>query len=353
MKFLAALILALGGISSLLADDHAVVLVYHHVSEETPAVTSVTPAVFARHLQYLDENGFTVWPLGRILDTLQRNQALPKNTVAITFDDAYRSVYNEAFPRLRRRGWPFTLFINTDAIDRGYAQSLDWQQIREMVAAGAEVGNHSRSHAHLVRRLAGETDAQWRARVAEDIRHASARLETEVGIKTNLFAYPYGEYSPELQQLLREMDFLGIAQQSGAVDAGSDFLAVPRFPMATGYADLQRFATSLRTRPLPVKDSRAIPGVGDPGYLERLRLTLDEGEYRRNQLACYSAGGQRLQLAWPASKALEVEIDLPDPRAAGRRKINCTAPSTRESGVYYWHSFQWLVRKADGSWYAE
>src|SRR5210317_1114145 len=103
MKALCGLLLALCGLSASPADDHAVVLVYHHVSETTPALTSVAPRVFDSHLDYLDDNNFTVWPLARILETLAAGEALPSNTVALTFDDAYRSVYREAFPRLRAR----------------------------------------------------------------------------------------------------------------------------------------------------------------------------------------------------------------------------------------------------------
>jgi peptidoglycan/xylan/chitin deacetylase (PgdA/CDA1 family) len=134
-----------------MADDHAVVLVYHHVSETTPTLTSITPAAFESHLDYLQENNFNLWPLARILATLRKGEPLPHNTVAITFDDAYQSVYSEAFPRLRKRNCPFTLFVSSEAVDRGYDNYLDWAQLRELANSGAELGNHSHSHAHLVR----------------------------------------------------------------------------------------------------------------------------------------------------------------------------------------------------------
>lgn len=126
--------------------DHAVVLVYHHVSEETPPSTSVSPEQFAAHLDFLAREGFNVWPLSRILEHLQNGRKLPARTVALTFDDAYRSVYTHALPMLRSRNFPFTIFVTTDYIDGKSRLYLSWEQLREMTSQGAEIGNHSLSH---------------------------------------------------------------------------------------------------------------------------------------------------------------------------------------------------------------
>jgi poly-beta-1,6-N-acetyl-D-glucosamine N-deacetylase len=354
MKALLGLLLAFCVVSSSMADDHAVVLVYHHVSETTPALTSVTPAVFDSHLDYLRENGFTVWPLARIIAALGKGEALPENTVAITFDDAYQSIYSEAFPRLRKRNWPFTLFVSSEAVDRGYDNYLSWAQLRELADGGVELGNHSHSHAHLVRRLQDESDAQWRQRVSADIDTAARRLQQETGSRSRLFAYPYGEYSPELKAIVESLGYIGIAQQSGAVGAVSDFLALPRFPMARGFADLERFATSVNSRPLPVSAVAASPAAAHLYQpIGSLRLMLDDGGYRAQQLACYRATGTPLTTRKIAEDPLTLSIAVSGEQAAGRHKINCTAPAMGEPGVYYWYSYQWLVKKLDGSWYRE
>ena len=354
MRSLATLLLILLGISASPADDHAVVLVYHHVSAETPALTSVTPAVFESHLDYLQDHDFTVWPLARIIDTLENGGEVPANTVAITFDDAYRSIYSEAFPRLRKRAWPFTIFVSSEGVDHGYANYLDWSQLRELAEAGVELGNHSHSHAHLVRRLADESEAQWKNRVGADIDTARRRLMEETGSSSRLFAYPYGEYSPGLKLIVKERGYYGIAQRSGAIGGHSDFLALPRFPMAQNFADLQRFATSVNTRPLPVT-SVSTRGNDETSYqaLEKLSLTLADGDYRANQLACYRSSGRSLRIETSAIAPLTVSISVDGEQAPGRHKINCTAPASKGQGVFYWYSYQWLVKRADGSWYRE
>jgi len=354
MKFCALLLLALLVISTSRADDHAVALIYHHISDDTPRLTSVSPAVFERHLRYLDEHNFTIWPLGRILDALDQGQNLPANTVALTFDDAYLSIYTEAFPRLRKRNWPFTVFVSSEGIDRNYAGYLNWEQLRELARAGVEIGNHSHSHAHLLRRQKGEPTGRWKVRVRTDIQTAADRIKAETGSASSLFAYPYGEYSHALKAIVNSLGYRGIAQQSGAIGRHSDFLALPRFPMARGYDDLERFRTAVNSRPLPVLAATVI-GVDEISFrpLQELQLKLTDGNYRAEHLGCYRATGTPLKLTTITMQPLTLSIAISGEQTAGRHKINCTAPASDGSGAFYWYSYQWLVKHANGNWYRE
>ena len=354
MRFYVTLLLTLFVLPTSKADDHAVALIYHHVSEDTPALTSVSPKVFDQHLNYLAEHNFNIWPLSRILDALDKGKDLPTNTIAITFDDAYGSVYTEAFPRLRKRNWPFTIFVSSAGIDGGYGDSLNWDQLREMVEAGNEIGHHSHSHAHLLRRLEGESSTQWQARVRADIKMAADRINTETGSDSPLFAYPYGEYSQSLKAIVRSLGYRGIAQQSGAIGAHSDFLAIPRFPMATGYADLERFATAVNSRPLPVT-AISVSGSDEDSYrpIKRLQLTVADGDYTAHQLGCYLASGTPLAMKTITEHPLTVSVTVSGEQTAGRHKINCAVPASNAPGVFYWYSHQWLVKHSNGSWYRE
>lgn len=347
--------LLLLGAAPLHAADHAAVLMYHHISTDTPASTSVTPAVFARHLAYLDRGGYTVWPLGRILNTLVSGAPLPDKTVAITFDDAYRSVLEQAAPMLKKYGWPYTIFVNTQAIEEHYRGYLGWDELGTLVKDGAEIGNHSFSHGHLVRRLDGESDPQWRTRIEADIQQAQQQLRDHLGVSPTLFSYPYGEFTAELQEMVKSLGYYGIGQQSGAIDSDFDRLAVPRFPLATQFADMARFAIAVNARPLPVKNISAAPTIVPAGQTAQQHYSFDlmPGNYRLKELACYSNDGRQLPITQQERDGtMHIAMSLPD-WAAGRRKINCTAPSSKENGIYYWYAQQWLVKQADGGWYRE
>lgn len=338
------------------AAEHAVILVYHHVADDTPASTSVTPATFERHLDYLADNGYRVRPLPDVLERLQAGEPVPDNTVVITFDDAYRSVHSEAWPRLRERGWPFSVFVSTRYIDQGLSNYMDWGQLRELEGAeGVTLGNHTHSHPHLVRRGAGEGEAAWAERVRGEIRTAQQRLEEKAGGAARILAYPYGEFSPALKELVAEMDFRALSQHSGPVGSGTDALAVPRFPMAAGFAAMESFRTKVATRPLPVRAARPTNGVevtageGPPEVV----LELGEGEFNPQEIACYSGGQGRIPSRWRAA-GRELVVRANEPLEPGRVKYNCTAPYRgKAGGGYYWYSFQWLVKRSDGSWWAE
>ena len=119
--------------------NHAVILLYHHVANNTPSITSISPERFGEQLQYLADKQFQVWPLGKIIDHLQKRKAMPDKVVAITFDDSYQSVYDTAYPMLKKHQWPFTIFVSTDSIDGQYNSQTSWQQLRTMANNGATI----------------------------------------------------------------------------------------------------------------------------------------------------------------------------------------------------------------------
>ncbi len=329
----------------------AVVLEYHHVAEDTPPSTSVTPEKFEAHMDHLADNDFDVWPLPKLVETVREGGDVPERTVALTFDDAYASVYDEVFPRLQERDWPFTVFVATESIDKGIDAYTSWDELREMEAAGVTIANHSVDHAHMVAR--GDRDrGEWLDDARANIVDAQERLNEELESPARLFAWPFGEFSPPLQRLLGELEYVGFGQQSGAVGPDSDFTALPRFPLATGFDSLDSFALKVRSRPLPVTEVEPESGVlGPDAERPALTLTLEEGPYRPGTVRCYIGGG-------PA----ESEIDTGPPATlrvrpaqalgTGRTKINCTAPSTK-GNQWFWYSYVWMKPNPDGSWYSD
>ncbi len=325
----------------------AVVLVYHHVSDQTPPSTSVTPERFEAHLDYLQAENFEVWPVARLLAAAIDNaEPIPPRAVAITFDDAYRSVYETAWPMLRKRQLPFAVFVNTDAVDAGHDPYMDWNALRELHAAGVAIGNHSATHDHLIAHESGESDEAWSNRIRRDLGKAQHRITEEIGTKPLLFAYPYGEDSKALAKLVEEQHRFGLVQRSGAVGVHTDPMAVPRFPMASGFDGLERFSLAVHTRALPVTDAQPLPpGDGVRGPLQSLELKVAEGGYRAEQMACFTSSGSRLDTRATEGSPLEVEIQVDGAGAIGRNKINCTAPASDGSGDFFWYAFQWVQQQ--------
>lgn len=318
--------------------DSAVILIYHHFGKDEHPSTNIRLAQFDAQLDYLEQNHFNVWPLSRLVTALKNRTPIPNKTVVFTIDDAWISVYTEAFPRFKKRGWPMTVFVNTDAIDKGYQSNMTWEQMREMQQYGAEFTNHAKTHHKLVQQP-NESGEAWQKRITEEITTTQQRLKTELGEDTNqtkLFSYPYGEYSKALANLIRKMGYVGIAQNSGAVGYQSDLRALMRFPMSVAYADMEAFKLKVNTHFFPV--SKITPF--DPVITENPpRLTLEFDTPPQRNIQCFNQHGEPLLLNWTSETTLIVTSE--SPLEPPRSRYACT--QMMPNGNWRWMSHSWVI----------
>jgi peptidoglycan/xylan/chitin deacetylase (PgdA/CDA1 family) len=335
------------------AADHCVVLQYHHISDETPGVSSVSPELFQRHLDFLLQNNHAVMPLEEVITALKIGIELPEKCVALTIDDAYVSAFTEAYPRVIRYDYPLTVFVSTDAADRGLDTHLSWDQMREMQMHGISFQNHSHSHGHLIRRLDGEEIDDWEQRIAADIQTAQNRIEDELGSSPNLFAYPYGEYNEALKKTVESMGLIGFGQQSGPLWRQADFTALPRFALASIYARMRAFAKKVDSLPLPITGAfPEDPVVPLDEWYPALTLIFDPNVSDTRKLTCYLNGSSKVSYHWLDQPAGAVVINPKGRLNVGRNRVSCTLPIPGEERLA-WYSHSWIRRHEDGRWYGE
>lgn len=322
-------------------ESQAVILMYHHFGNVEHPSTNIRLQQFDAQLEHLAQAGYQVWPLERVADYIVNNKPFPGRVVAITIDDAYRSVYTEAYPRLKARGWPFTVFVATDGVDADYQAYVGWDQMREMQQHGATFANHSASHDYLVRRLANETEPQWRVRIRDDIGRAQRRLKQELGSAPNLFAYPYGEYNTALAAIVAEFGLVAFGQQSGPVGLGADSRALPRFPMAERFAAIEDFRQKVASLAFPITEATPWDPVWSGDAAPVMTITLGKSNARLEQLTCFVSGQGRVSVEWIDRPARQFSVQAPAPLPGGRSRYNCTAPSSQK-GRFYWYSHLWI-----------
>jgi peptidoglycan/xylan/chitin deacetylase (PgdA/CDA1 family) len=181
------------------AMNHSIVLCYHALSPTWEADLSTTPERFERQLDLLVSRGY------RGVTFTEAVSASPQGrTVAVTFDDAYRSVLQLGLPILNRLGLPATVFAPTDFIGSeqpmkwaGIDQWLggpsereltpmSWDELRALADAGWEIGSHTGSHPHL-------TQIEDNA-LSDELVRSKAACEERLGRPCTSLAYPYGDF---------------------------------------------------------------------------------------------------------------------------------------------------------------
>lgn len=191
-------------------DDLPRVLCYHKVSTRFCFEgTWTTPRRFAATVDRLQATGYRFLTESEYLDRLDRPDPTAGRSLFLTFDDAYENVYREAFPILRERRIPFHLFVVSDFVGRPNAWDLslgrrphrhaDWDQLADMVAAGATVGSHTASHADLTRL---EPEALDR-----ELQRSREAIASRLGIVPRTLSYPFGRFDARVRDAARRVGY--------------------------------------------------------------------------------------------------------------------------------------------------
>lgn len=331
--------------SSVSTTPNAAILLYHHVSSSTPASTSISPEAFKSHMEYLDAH-HTVVSLQDVVSAIQHNTTLPENAVAITFDDGYANILDNAHPILADLGFPYTVFINPDEIGVGPKQ-LTWEQVIAMHNDGVVFANHTLDHLHMLNGEQAMGERAWLEKVWQNVESAEKKIEDKLDISLKYLAYPFGEYNTALANKLKAEGYIGFGQHSGAVGPSSDMQALPRFPAAGPYANLATLKTKLNSLAMPVtQSSHKDPRMTTRNLSSPISLTIDSDDVRLTQVNCFFGGD-------PIETSLEENVltfTLDETLPVGRSRVNCTAPSNAQSGRYYWYSTPFFVADENGNY---
>ena len=312
------------------AADSAVILMYHRFGEDAFPSTNIRLEQLDAHIAELSSGPYTVMSVPDILAAIREGRALPDRTVGITIDDGFRSVYTEAFPRFRRAGFPFTVFLSTNPVDREFRDFMTWDKVRELRDAGVTIGGHTAAHLHMA--------ANSAERNLADIKTSNARYIAELGARPTLFAYPFGEASVRVQRLIQDSGYTSaFGQHSGVLDASSDPFYMPRFALNEAFGDMKRFR--LVANALPIAHSDITPS--NPTLRQNppiFGFTRAETAAEINGLACYAAdqGQVRVEEIGP-----RIEVRMNGPFQAGRARINCTGLG--RDGRWHWLGMLYYV----------
>jgi len=183
------------------------VLSYHRFSPTKAEAMVVKASAFEAQLSYLKENGYRTITIDQLFDFLEMKDQIPEKAVLITIDDGYRSMYDVAYPILKKYGFTATLFIYTDFI--GSSKALSWAQLKELAQNGFSIQSQSKSHRNLAKPKDGESIQHYIQTLEEEITLPKQLIYRKLNIVCNYLAYPYGEYNSLIITLLKKEGFRG------------------------------------------------------------------------------------------------------------------------------------------------
>lgn len=195
-----------------------ITLCYHNISDKGGNLYTITPKDFEDQIVYMKERGYKSISSNDLLNYYEKGFSLPKKSVLITFDDGFDGVYNFAYPILKKYGYNAIFFVITKRVGNT-KNFVSWEELKEMVDSGVfEVGSHTfDSHktylvngnfVSIIKEKGEKEDYEtFKNRVIDDLRNSKELIEKNIGKEVIFFAYPYGEYSKDTIEFLREVGF--------------------------------------------------------------------------------------------------------------------------------------------------
>jgi peptidoglycan/xylan/chitin deacetylase (PgdA/CDA1 family) len=228
------------------------ILMYHAIQEAPSGggpyyETSTSPEVFARHMKFLSDHGYTTITLQQAIPAL--NQPLVgKRPVVLTFDDGFRSVYTIALPVMSAYGFTATVFLISGSTSDQRAQflgidCLTWSEAREMQEHGMSIGSHTVTHPVLA--------TMSRSAIDEELSSSKQTIEDRLGMRVTSFSYPYAfpQADSQLVSYLAQTLALcgyqsGVSTIIGTAGPADHRYFLPRIPVNT-WDDLSLFQAKL------------------------------------------------------------------------------------------------------------
>lgn len=135
------------GVTRWIGKDAPLVLSYHRVvddfalhSQDSIPAMLISVAMLERQLDWIGCRHRFV-SLDELATSLQEEKRFSKPLAAVTFDDGYQDVYDQAWPLLKRKGIPAALFVVTDVIGTSKLQYHDKLYLLLLTAFASKVSS--------------------------------------------------------------------------------------------------------------------------------------------------------------------------------------------------------------------
>lgn len=191
------------------------ILGYHDFKDRGGSPMLIAAPKFRAQMQAIKDSKIPVISYSEMMAWKRGEKNIPEEAIVITMDDGWEGVYTYAYPVLKEFGFPFTIYLYKNYVG-GAGRSMSWEQIKEMMQHGCEVGSHSVSHASLKsppKNLNADADKQqW---VLGELKDSREFLEQNLHIKCLSFAYPYGSFDDSIMETALQIGYESLVTVNG------------------------------------------------------------------------------------------------------------------------------------------
>ncbi|MFH1148075.1 MAG: polysaccharide deacetylase family protein [Pseudomonadota bacterium] len=184
------------------------VLCYHNFSRTESDAMTVTERAFEEQMRLLKDGGYRVITIDEFFDFLEFKRQIPRKSVVITIDDGWRSLYEIAFPILKKYGYRATLFVYTGLI-LDTEKTLNWDLIRTMSRDVIDVQCHTKTHRNLVTKYSNESFKEYFDALKTELVESARIIKKNLGKDVKYLAYPYGDTSHLVTALTMKLGYRG------------------------------------------------------------------------------------------------------------------------------------------------
>lgn len=191
------------------------ILGYHDFRDRGGSPMLIAAPKFRAQMQAIKDSKIPVISLSEMMAWKRGEKNIPEEAIVITMDDGWEGVYTYAYPVLKEFGFPFTIYIYKNYVG-GAGRSMSWEQIKEMMQHGCEVGSHSVSHESLKKRPKNaKTDADVQQWIVSELKDSRDFLEENLKVKVPSFAYPYGNFDDAIMETALQVGYESLVTVNG------------------------------------------------------------------------------------------------------------------------------------------
>ncbi len=303
---------------------------YHRFNENKYPSTNIKMDIFKKHINIIKSKNYEFENPNNF--DLNFNKPKSKKRILITIDDAFSSFYENAWPFLKENKIPFLLFVSTEPVGkRGY---MTWEQIKEIEKESfAFIGNHSHSHEYLL-------DLDFND-FKKDIDLSIKIFKEKLGYNPIFFSYPFGEYSLDQKNYLKNKFKYSFGQHSGVIDFNKDMFELPRFPINEKYGDLERFNFLIDLLPLQFKNINPKDKYVYKNNPPKLIIEFFENQDNLENINCFSDEGNKWEKSNIKLVKNKLVVNFREKFLFRRGRINC---SLNDTDGWKWFGIQFSVK---------